>query len=74
MVKKIIKKDGGAVVKIDSSLLKEVEQFVNKDENKFKFVNKKQLIDLAVHEFLRQQAYPERDNLSTRGKKMESVK
>jgi hypothetical protein len=46
------KKDGSAVVKIDSSLLKEVEQFVNKDENKFKFVNKKQFIDLAVHEFL----------------------
>ncbi len=48
------KKESGAVVKIDSSLLKEVEQFVNKDENKFKFVNKKQFIDLAVHEFLLQ--------------------
>jgi hypothetical protein len=53
MVKKATKKEGGAVVKIDSSLLKEVEQFVNKDENKFKFVNKKQFIDLAVHEFLK---------------------
>lgn len=51
MVKK--SKDSGAVVKIDSSLLKEVEKFVNREENKFKFVNKKQLIDLAVHEFLK---------------------
>jgi hypothetical protein len=51
-MKKVNKKDVGAVVKIDSSLLKEVEQFVNKDENKFKFVNKKHFIDLAVHEFL----------------------
>lgn len=46
------KKEVGAVVKIDSSLLKKVEQFVNLDENKFRFVNKKQFIDLAVHEFL----------------------
>lgn len=46
------KKESGAVVKIDSSLLKEVEQFVNQNENKFKFVNKKQFIDLAVHKFL----------------------
>lgn len=51
MVKK--SKDLGAVVKIDSSLLKEVEKFVNREENKFKFVNKKQLINLAVHEFLK---------------------
>ncbi len=49
------KKERGAVVKIDLSLLKKVEQFVNKDENKFKFVNKKQFIDLAVYEFLRKQ-------------------
>lgn len=47
------KKESGAVVKIDSSLLREVEQFVNQDENKFRFVNKKQFIDLAVHEFLK---------------------
>jgi len=51
MVKK--NKESGAVVKIDSSLLKEVEKFVQKDENKFRFVNKKQFIDLAVHEFLK---------------------
>ncbi len=48
-----MKKEVGAVVKIDSTLLKEVEKFVKKEENKFKFVNKKQFIDLAVHEFLK---------------------
>ncbi|MEN7982092.1 MAG: hypothetical protein ABFQ65_01450 [Nanoarchaeota archaeon] len=53
-MKKLNKKESGAVVKIDSSLLKEVEQFVNKNENKFKFVNKKQFIDLAVHKFLKE--------------------
>ena len=47
---KTIKKESGAVVKIDSSLLKEVEKFVQKEENKFRFVNKKQFIDLAVLE------------------------
>ena len=62
------KKEIGAVVKIDSSLLKKVEQFVNQDENKFRFVNKKQFIDLAVHEFLNKmevtpQAYPEKSSM-----------
>jgi len=41
-----------SVVKIDSSLLKEVEKFIFSEENKFKYVNKKQFIDLAVYEFL----------------------
>lgn len=45
--------DSSSVVKIDSSLLRRVEKFVNRDENKFKFVNKKQLIDIAVFEFLK---------------------
>lgn len=45
--------ENGSVVKIDSSLLEKVEYFILKDENKFKFVNKKQLIDLAVSDFLR---------------------
>ena len=40
------------VVKIDSDLLKRVEEFIKKEENKFKFVNKKQFIDIAVYEFL----------------------
>ena len=46
-------KDRSSVVKIDSLLLKEVEEFIKKDENRLKFVNKKQLIDLAVHEYLK---------------------
>jgi len=43
------------VVKIDSSLLAKVEEFINKEENRFRFVNKKQLIDIAVHEFLKKE-------------------
>jgi len=46
------KKEKDSVVKIDTSLLKDVENFIQKKENKFKFVNKKQFIDLAVFEFL----------------------
>ena len=42
-----------SVVKIDSLLLKKVEEFIQKDENRLKFVNKKQLIDLAVDEYLK---------------------
>jgi len=41
-----------SVVKIDSEILNEVDEFISKEENKFKFVNKKQLIDIAVYEFL----------------------
>jgi len=47
-----LKKEANTVVKIDSSLLADVEEFINKEENKFKFVNKKQFIDIAVSEFL----------------------
>ena len=42
-----------SVVKIDSSLLNKVEEFIAKEENRLKFANKKQLIDIAVYEFLR---------------------
>ena len=45
-------KEGGAVVKIDSSLLEKIDEVINKEENKLKFVNKKHFIDLAVYEFL----------------------
>ncbi len=45
-------KEGGSVVKIDSSLLLKIEKFIRQEENRLKFVNKKQFIDLAVHEFL----------------------
>jgi hypothetical protein len=41
-----------SVVKIDSDLLKKVEEFISRKDNKLKFVNKKQFIDLAVYENL----------------------
>lgn len=47
----MIKKDI-AVVKIDPLLLVKVEEFIARDENRLKFTNKKQFIDLAVDEFL----------------------
>ncbi len=46
------KKDVG-VVKIDSSLLNKVEEFIKKEENRLRFANKKQFIDIAVYEFLK---------------------
>lgn len=46
------KKDNGSVVKIDSALLEKVENFISKEANRLKFVNKKQFIDLAVNEYL----------------------
>lgn len=46
-------KEAGAVVKIDFSLLKKIDDFIRKEENKLKFVNKKQFIDLAVFEFFK---------------------
>jgi len=47
------KKKDNSVVKIDTDLLAEVEAFINLDENKFKYVNRKQFIDIAVAEFLK---------------------
>jgi len=47
------KKKGDSVVKIDSSLLVAVEAFINLDKNKFKYVNRKQFIDIAVADYLR---------------------
>ena len=46
------KGENGSVVKIDSLLLKEVDEFIKREDNRLKFVNKKQFIDLAVNEFL----------------------
>ena len=51
MGKKVKTKD--SAVKIDSVLLSKVEEFISREENRLKFVNKKQLIDLAVHEYLK---------------------
>jgi len=49
------KETGGSVVKIDSALLEKVEAFINLEENKFRYVNRKQFIDIAVAEYLRAQ-------------------
>ncbi len=48
----MVKKSEGKVVKIDSKLLKEVQEFIQKEENRLKFTNKKQFIDIAVFEYL----------------------
>jgi len=41
-----------AVVKIDGELLKEVEQFISRKENRLKYGSKKQFINIAVLEKL----------------------
>ncbi len=50
-----MKKNKDAAVKIDSEILKRVEEFISKEENRLKFVNKKQFIDLAVYEKLKRE-------------------
>ena len=45
-------KELGSAVKIDSDLLERVDDFIKKSENRLKFVNKKQFINLAVYEYL----------------------
>jgi hypothetical protein len=42
-----------SVVRINSGLLVDVEAFINLDENKFRYVNRKQFIDIAVADYLR---------------------
>ncbi|MBT7661140.1 hypothetical protein HN604_03610 [archaeon] len=49
------KKIRDAVVKIDSSLLLEVEEFIRKKSHRYKYVNRKQFIDIAVNEFLQKE-------------------
>jgi len=44
-----------SVVKIDSSLLADVEAFINLEGNKFMYANRKQFIDLAVFEKLQKE-------------------
>lgn len=44
-----------SVVKIDSSLLADLEAFINLEENKFRYANRKQFIDLAVFEKLQKE-------------------
>ena len=45
-------KENSSVVKIDPMLLGSIEDFISKDENRFRFANKKQFVDLAVSNFL----------------------
>ena len=40
-------------VKIDSGLLAEVEAFIKLEENRFRYVNRKQFVDMAVADYLR---------------------
>ncbi len=49
----MVTKTKDSVVKIDGRLLEEVVEFITLPENKFKFVNKKQFIDMAVDDYLR---------------------
>jgi len=51
-------KNKDSVVKIDSLVLANVEEFIKREENRLKFVNKKQLIDLAVYEYLKKMRRP----------------
>ena len=43
------------VVRIDSELFEELEEFINKKENKFKYSTRKQFIDIAVSELLKKE-------------------
>jgi hypothetical protein len=45
-------KEVSSAVKIDPALLVKVDEFIKKDENRLRFSNKKQFIDLAVYEYL----------------------
>jgi hypothetical protein len=49
--KKVKAKD--AAVKVSAELLARVEEFINLEENKFRYANRKQFIDLAVFEKLK---------------------
>ena len=53
--KRSVRKNRDAVAKIDSKLLVEIERFIGLDKNKFRYVNRKQFIDVAVAEFLREE-------------------
>ena len=43
------------VVRIEGELLDAIENFISKKENKLKYINKKQFVDLAVHEKLQRE-------------------
>ena len=49
---KTVKQEKASAVKIDTTLLEEVEQIINQQENRLKFANKKQFINIAVYELI----------------------
>jgi hypothetical protein len=49
------KKGADGVVKIDGVLLEKINEFISLPENRLRFVNKKQFIDLAVDRYLREE-------------------
>jgi hypothetical protein len=51
----MVTKEKDTVVRISAELLSEVEDFIGSEENKLKYVNKKQFIDLAVFEKLKRE-------------------
>lgn len=44
-----------AAVKVDREILKEVEEFINKKENRLIYNNKKQFVDIAIFEKLKKE-------------------
>ena len=46
----VVNKD--SVVKVDFQVLKEVEEFIKKKENRLIYANKKQFVDIAIFEKL----------------------
>jgi hypothetical protein len=53
--RRIVRNSRDSAVKMSSDLLVEVEEFINLDENRFRYVNRKQFIDVAVADYLRRQ-------------------
>jgi len=51
--KRTVRKERSCSVRVDSDLLVEVERFISRSENRFRYLNRKQFVDLAVAEFLR---------------------
>lgn len=50
---------GDSVVKIDKNLMKEIVNFIRK--NKFIYSSKKQVVNLAIIEFLKLNSFTKRD-------------
>ncbi|MFH1710884.1 MAG: hypothetical protein ABH840_01070 [Nanoarchaeota archaeon] len=45
-----------AVVKVDSELLRKVEEFIKKEENRIRYANRKQFVDIAIVELLEKES------------------